>query len=76
LAEGVLVEVTGAPRSRKLVVRRAGQVVASHTYSLDRPQQLMDDPTPFVDEEDVDFGLFVVNVSQSEERKAVLLGLA
>ena len=77
LAEDVVAEVSGGRwRPRKLVVRQAGKVVASHKYRLDRSEQFADDPTPFVEDEDFDFGLFVANVSQSEERKAVLLGLA
>ncbi len=34
---------------------------------------IKDDPTPFVDEEDFDFGLFLSNVAKDESRQRRLL---
>ena len=36
---------------------------------------LPDDPTPMISDEDFDFGLLAMNISQNPERKDVLLGL-
>lgn len=46
---------------------------------LDSSKKISDDPTPFIEDEDededFDFGLFLSNISASDKRKRVVLGL-
>jgi len=43
-------------------------------YVLLQAPPIPGDPTPFIEDEDFDFGLFVRNISRSSERRKVLLG--
>jgi hypothetical protein len=74
LAPDVIVEVSGDVQRRVLVVMRSGTEVARLQYALDPRSYFKDDPTPFLELEDLDFGLFISNVSKSPERQRVLLG--
>ncbi len=59
-------------RRRRLTVKQKGGKVCQITYF--RPISLIPpslDPTPYVEEEDFDFGLFVYNVANDPERRAV-----
>ena len=75
LTSDLVVTVSGDINSRKLRVEKAGVVVAHIDYTLDVSDQFPNDPTPFVEDEDFDFGLFVSNISKNSERQRVLLGL-
>ena len=64
--------VRGGSRCSLDVIRN-GAVIQRFMYEiepLDPPLEL--DPTPFVEEEDFDFGLFVANVCGSTERKEAI----
>lgn len=56
-----------------LVIRRADGVLLTWRYpppALDPP--LDEDPTPFVEEEDFDFGLFLHNVTHDDVRRQTI----
>jgi len=72
--DDILVEVSGDEINRKMVVKKGDQRVANVEYVLDLSFRFPDDPTPFIEDEDFDFGLFVSNVAKNPNRKRVLLG--
>ncbi len=74
LDSSTVVEVDGPPLERELVVIRDGNVMFKTTYAVDVDDIIPNDPTPFVEDEDFDFGLFVSNISKSPGRKDVMLG--
>jgi hypothetical protein len=74
LTSDVVAEVTGPLLERTLVVKRAGREIAHHNYSLSIDETFEDDPTPFHELENIDFGLYLSNISKSRERRDVLLG--
>ena len=75
LAEDVVVTVSGDVSKRLLTVEKSGKEITCFIYVLDSSKKILNDPTPFVDDEDFDFGLFVSNISTSDKRKRILLGL-
>ncbi|MBD1558046.1 hypothetical protein HC752_13990 [Vibrio sp. S9_S30] len=76
LTDDVIVTVSGEDfNKRQLIVKKAGKEIAHFNYVLDSSKKFSGDPTPFVQNEDFDFGLFVSNISANEKRKRVLLGL-
>lgn len=75
LTDDVVVTVSGDVNKRRLTVKKAGKVIAHLNYMLDNSRKISDDPTPFIEDEDFDFGLFVSNVSANDKRKRVLLSL-
>jgi adenylate cyclase len=75
LDNNTIVNVYGSPNQRKLEVVHDGNVIYSSTYLLDDTATFHDDPTAFIEDEDLDFGLFVSNVSKNPERKAIMLSL-
>lgn len=74
LDKGTEVEVFGPREKRKLVLKRNAQVVFDIEYELLQEPPIPNDPTPFIEEEDFDFGVFVSNISKDPKRKAVFLG--
>jgi hypothetical protein len=76
LGRDVSVSVSGPSNCRVLSVVASGREVIRHEYYLDLSTKFPNDPTPFVEDEDFDFGLFVANVAKAPERQDVLLGLA
>jgi hypothetical protein len=65
------VDVLSAKSYRLLRISRGGNVVLELKYPapvLDPP--VAEDPTPFVQEEDFDFGLFLRNVSRDTARQS------
>ncbi len=60
-------------RKRSLQVLRRGQLVFEANYRPRVPGMIRGDPTPMVAAEHFDFGLWVSNISNSPERKAVAL---
>lgn len=75
LADDVIVTVSGNVNNRLLTVKKAGKEIVHFCYVLDGSKEISDDPTPFIEDEDFDFGLFVSNISTNEKRKRILLGL-
>lgn len=71
LVDDLTVAVTGTQDRRELVITECRKVLVSHEYSLDPSIQFENDPTPFVEEEDFDFGLFLANIAGSKERQEV-----
>ena len=68
------IEVFGPREKRKLQVVRDGKVIYETTYTPPGPGMIEGDPTPFVEEEHFDFGLFVSNISKNPGRKDRFLG--
>ncbi|WP_162655987.1 hypothetical protein [Tuwongella immobilis] len=65
-----VVELRSDNINRTLRVLADGAVVCELRYNvqpLDPP--LLDDPTPFIEDEDFDFGLLLANVSQDNTRQ-------
>jgi len=75
LSDDVVATVSGDARNRLLIVKRSGEEVVHLNYMLDHSKKIPNDPTPFIEDENFDFGLFLSNVSVSDMRKKVLLGL-
>lgn len=75
LTSDLIVTVSGDIKDRRLIVEKAGSVIANIDYTLDMSDQFANDPTSFIEDEDFDFGLFVSNISKNNERQRVLLGL-
>jgi hypothetical protein len=74
LAADVTAEVSGAASARVLVISKGGNAVVRCRYALDTSIRFPNDPTPQIEDEDFDFGLFICNVSKATERQMVLLG--
>jgi hypothetical protein len=55
------------------VVSKKGEMVVAQVYSLDNWGKIKGDPTPFVEEEDFDFGLLIANIAGSPERQQVFI---
>jgi hypothetical protein len=51
-----------------------GKSVSELEYELLNDGPIPGDLTPFIDDEDFDFGLFVSNISKDQDRREVLLG--
>lgn len=75
LTDDVVATVSGGSNNRTLTVKKAGKEIAHFRYALDGSKKFPDDPTPFIEDEDFDFGLFLSNISTNDKRKRVLLGL-
>lgn len=73
LATDVVAEVNGPATERTLLVIKDGGEILRHKYELDLSIRFSDDPTPFIDDEDFDFGLFISNVSKAPKRKTALI---
>lgn len=53
-----------------LIIRQNGLPIFNWTYRLPKVEPMTSfNPTPFIEEEDFDFGLFVCNVLNDSERK-------
>lgn len=73
--DSLAIDVRSVKGLRVLSVRSHGKVILEMRYEpphLDPPLAL--DPTPFVEEEDFDFGLFLANVSRDRNRQARMYG--
>jgi len=73
LSDKITIKVTGASPDRVLTIIEDGHPIQSSMYSVKQNLTFENDPTPFVDDEDFDFGLFLANVSVSASKKKVLL---
>lgn len=73
LTDDTIVDVRGPFTSRTLTIKRSGSELLKLNYSLSQGKGTVpSDTTPFVEDEDFDFGLFVHNISRSVERKALI----
>jgi|688.fasta_scaffold231290_2 hypothetical protein len=73
LSKDVKISVSGNRDQRRLVVSKKGEMVVAQVYSLDNWGKIKGDPTPFVEEEDFDFGLLIANIAGSPERQQVFI---
>ena len=71
LTEDVSIEVSGPSSKRVLVVSREGIPCVRHEYSCLKGH-IEGDMTPFIEDEDFDFGLFLSNLSRNPRRQAVM----
>ena len=69
-----MIEVAGKPSDRILKILKNNKLLYEIHYSLDGEKIIDGDPTPFIEEEDFDFGLFMSNISSDKNRKNILLG--
>jgi hypothetical protein len=70
LTDATSVELEKERSNRTLSVYRGGQCVLECNYQRPSSGTLLEfDPTPFVEEEHFDFGLFVKNVASNPERR-------
>jgi hypothetical protein len=69
----VEVTLSGHSRNRKLAVQKDNENLALVEYSILDDWDPEEDPTPFIDDEDFDFGLFVANVASDPARRRVAL---
>ena len=76
LSKDIEITVDGPPEKRCLSLMAGGMQVARHIYSLESRRPTEDDPTPFIDEEDFDLGLWLSNIASNPNRQAVLKGEA
>lgn len=74
LAGDVEISVSGPAETRVLSLKANGTGL-SHTYSLSSAS-IDGDVTPFVEDEDFDFGVFLSNIARNPERQAILRGEA
>ncbi|MFM8572752.1 MAG: hypothetical protein ACKOAU_14255 [Pirellula sp.] len=73
LSDGYTVDVQASGPNRVLRVMKGGVQYASVPYVVHSDATLSPDETPFVEDEDFDFGLLLSNISHSEERKRIML---
>ena len=72
LAPDEVVNVQGHRNARQLKVFQGDKLRFEVTYSLEGEDQIIpNDPTPFVEEEDFDIGLFISNISRDPKRRAL-----
>lgn len=70
LNEEITAERRLVDTERRLIVKRAGSAIADIAYSVpDRLVSTEEDPTPFVDDEDFDYGLHVTRVINDPDRQ-------
>ncbi|MBX3421510.1 MAG: hypothetical protein KF752_08140 [Pirellulaceae bacterium] len=71
--DSVDIRLLGVSSDRRISVYRDGVELYSTACRVNVTDKFDDDLTAFVDDEDFDFGLFLMNVSKSPDRKAILL---
>jgi hypothetical protein len=76
LDDKTAVEVSGPRTKRLLQVIHEDKVIFETYYTPIGEGMIKGDPTPFIEDEDFDFGLFVSNISKNPKRKDVFLGKA
>jgi hypothetical protein len=68
--DGLIFELANSQGNRLLRITKQGVVLHELVYSNNQlPTSFADDPTAFAEEEDFDFGLFLVNLSQDKARQ-------
>lgn len=73
LSKNVSIHVRGKAPNRIIEVLRDGILCLSVPYEVSADEVFTPDETPFAEDEDFDFGLLLANISQSEERKKIML---
>ena len=73
LVDGVNVALESGISNHTLIVKHGERELASLTYSPTDDQKIKNDPTPFIEDEDFDFGLFVKNIASNHDRRRVVL---
>jgi len=73
LNERVTVSVSGAPSHRLLTVTQGGTDPVHIKYDIRDSLRGEDNPTPFIDDEDSDFGIFIVNIFTDPARRFLAL---
>ncbi len=73
LDASTIVNVEGNSKKRMLTIMKNDNELYRCNYELNTYQKFTEDYTPFIDNEDFDFGLFVSNVSKDIARKKVLM---
>jgi hypothetical protein len=73
LSNDITIRVQEKAPDRTIVVLRDGVSWLSMPYEVGVEDAFSSDETPFVEDEDFDFGLLLANISQSEERKRIML---
>ncbi|PPD48098.1 MAG: hypothetical protein CTY16_06195 [Methylobacter sp.] len=73
LTDDTFVSVSGNASNRLLIIKEFGKEIIRLNYELDISKQFPNDPTPFVGDEDFDFGLFVSNIANDDKRKKIFL---
>jgi hypothetical protein len=74
IAPDQVIQVSGPRRERHLRIVCGAETVREFTYNIDSIAQLLPgDPTPFVEDEDFDIGLFASNISMNPERRNLFL---
>lgn len=69
VTDDVIATVSGPSEKRVLTIQRSGKEIAKINYALDPSRVFENDPTPFIEPEDFDYGLFLANVTGNAERK-------
>lgn len=69
-----IIDVSKCQSIRQMAIQREGALIFEFKYELMRDDSIPNDPTPFVSDEDFDFGLLASNISKSAERRDVMLG--
>ena len=75
LADDIRIKVTGDADARQFIVTKNQDRILEFRYALTIPESIEEDLTPFTEDEDENFGLFVANIANNDQRKRVLLGL-
>lgn len=75
LDDDLIITVKGDESDRLLIVEKGNAVLETVKYSISSKSKIAGDMTPFIDDEDFDFGLFLSNISKNKDRQRVLLGL-
>jgi hypothetical protein len=75
LDENTVIDVAGE-RPTKILKVLKNEMIEYETKYTPTSFPIEGDLTPFIDEEDFDFGLFVSNISKNPKRKEVLLGIS
>lgn len=73
LSEGITASLSGDPSQRLLRVMQGGIDLVQARYDIRDSLRDKDDPTPFIEDEDADFGLFIANVLSDPSRRRVFL---
>lgn len=69
LDDDTVIDVSGNKKNRILKVQKNGQIVYAASYENTIPT-FENDPTPFIEDEHFDFGLFMSNLSKDPARRA------
>lgn len=72
LSSDVTIDVRGSSANRCICIAECNVLQLTLTYEVE-DKGIDRDPTPFLDDESFDFGLFISNISKNPDRMKVLL---